>query len=90
MTDEKKELEIVLMPEVQAQMDADPELAEAMRKMFAAMHQADEGVQSGRYKNMEEAMEAITGNRPVKIDPETGDEIPGASMSVEMGHFDDE
>lgn len=90
MTAEKKELEIVLTPEIQAQMDADPELAKHMREFFANMRQADAAVQNGQYKTMEDAMEAIAGNRPVKIDPETGEEIHGASMSAEMGHFDDE
>lgn len=62
-----KELEIVIMPDVQAEMDSDPELAEAMRDMFATFRQAEADVKSGKYDTFEDAMEAITGSRPELI-----------------------
>lgn len=91
MTGKKdKDLTIELSPEVEASMAADPELAKAMRELSAIMRQAFAGVQSGQYKSMDDAMEALTGNRPKKIDPETGEEIPGASMQRDMELDDDE
>ena len=65
------ELKVELSDQVKAQMAADPELAEAMREMIANFHQAHAAVKAGQYKTFDEAMEAITGERPV---PVTGDD----------------
>lgn len=68
MTDEDGDIEIELTEEVRAQLAADPELAAAAREIFARMRQAMYGVKSGQYKGFEDAMEAISGFRPVKVD----------------------
>lgn len=57
-----------MLPEAQAQIDADPVLAEAMVGLKEAFLNAMQGVEDGRYKTFEDAMEAITGSRPVPID----------------------
>lgn len=67
---EKKELTISISNQVKEKMASDPELAAAMREMFAIFHQAFEAVQAGRYKNMEDAIEAITGSRPKPVEPD--------------------
>jgi len=68
VTEEKKDLEVVIMPECQAQIDADPELAKAMREFAAIARQAQAGVESGQYKDFNDAMFVLTGNRPERVD----------------------
>ena len=46
----------------------DPKAAEAFRIMMANMRNAHQAWRSGRYPSFEDAVEAITGNRPVKVD----------------------
>lgn len=65
-----KELEIVIHPAVEAQMAEDPEMAEALRGFMATMHQANYAMQMGQYHSMEDAIEALTGNRPEFISAE--------------------
>lgn len=64
--------EIVISPEVQEQIDRiiaeNPRAANLFRELYANMHQAMEGVKSGQYKSFPDAMEAITGNRPVEVE----------------------
>src|SRR5687767_5955211 len=81
---EPEELQVILADEVQAKIDADPGMRAAIRDFIASMHQARAGVLSGQYKMMDDAMQAITGSRPQKIDPETGEVIEGASMHEDM------
>lgn len=89
MTD-GKDLTIDMSEQVKAQMLADPELAKAMKEFMAIMHQAHEGVKSGQYKTMDDAMEALTGSRPQKVDLETGEELDdGSTMNKDMG-FEEE
>jgi hypothetical protein len=57
-------LEIVLSDEVKADMKADPDIAAAIGGLMEAMRQADHGVRSGKYASIDDALEAITGNRP--------------------------
>ena len=64
---EPKELEIVIADAVAAEMADDPEMAEAMRDLFAAFHQANHAVATGQYASFEDAMEAITGSRPEPV-----------------------
>lgn len=73
MTEPKKDLEIVILPEVQAQLDADPDMAEAIRDFMAACRQAKHAVDTGQHESFNDAMEAITGNRPEPVDI-SGDE----------------
>lgn len=68
MTDDKKDLEVVLSEQVRAQMAADPELAAAIREMSAIFRQADHAVKTGQHKTFEDAIEALTGERPQPVD----------------------
>lgn len=67
---EKKEFEIVIGPEASREMERDPVMAEAMKDLFAAMKQAIHGVETGQYETFEDAMEAITGDRPELVNPD--------------------
>lgn len=67
-SEKPKDLQIIIAPELQAQLDADPELAEAMRELFASFRQAHHAVETGTHKSFDEAMEAITGHRPEIVD----------------------
>lgn len=74
-----------MLPEVQAQLDADPEMAKAVKEFMAMMHQAHHAVQTGQHKTMEDAVEAISGSRPMPIDTETGEVITdGAPLMHEQ------
>lgn len=72
---ESKPLEILFSPEVEEQMRNDPKLAEAVRRLTASFRQADHAVKTGQHKTFDEAMEAITGSRPVAVDVDTGEKI---------------
>lgn len=66
--DDDKELKIEILDQVKDDIAKDPELAEIVADFTAALHQAHDAVKRGQYKTMEDAMEALTGNRPVRID----------------------
>lgn len=70
-----KDPDIVLSKQVKDTMAEDPELAAALRELFANMRQAMQSVKEGRYKSLDDAMEAITGQRPTPIDDLSEDEI---------------
>lgn len=59
---------LVYSQKVKDQMANDPALAEAMREIGAAFRQAHHAWQSGQYESFEDAMEAITGQRPELVD----------------------
>lgn len=65
--DRKAELEIVIPPHVKEAMDNDPRLGEVMRSFCAAARQAQEGVNTGKYKDFNAGIEAVTGHKPVAI-----------------------
>lgn len=71
LVDDKKDLEIVVSPECQAEMDKliteHPEAQEAIRELFANFRQAYAAMQAGQYDSFEDAMEAISGKRPVPL-----------------------
>ena len=67
MSTKPKDLEIIMSDEVAAQMADDPEMAAALREISAAFRQAHHAVQSGQHGTFEDAMEAITGNRPEPV-----------------------
>lgn len=73
---EPKELKIIMAPEVQKDVEADPELAAALRDFSAILRQAMHGVETGQYKSFDDAMEAITGSRPRKVDLDDPDFEP--------------
>lgn len=89
MSDSKKismgdDLNIQYSPQVKARMEADAEMAEFVRDFNAKLRQAFYGVQIGQYRSMDEALERLTGSRPQKIDPITGEEIEG-SIDEDLG-----
>jgi hypothetical protein len=63
MMHDKEEVEFVLAPEVQAQLDADPELAAAYREVGARLRQAVEEYNAGRFKTLEDAMRSVGATR---------------------------
>lgn len=69
MTDD---LKIQFTPEAQADIDRllaeKPQIKPAFDELKANMHQAMQAVHEGRYETFEDAMEAITGHRPVPIE----------------------
>ena len=76
--DKDAELTILHSPKVQEQIDKDPELAKMIRSVNASFHQAFHGVQTGLYKDLDEAIASVTGGKVVKlgqIDPETNEFI---------------
>lgn len=56
------------LADLEAIYASDPEAAPAFRELFANMRQALQGVSSGQYLSFEEGMEALTGNRPERVD----------------------
>ncbi len=77
--DKDAELQILFAPEVQEQMEKDPQLAEMIRSVNASFHQAFHGVKTGQYKDLDEAMESVTGGKVRKlgnIDPDTHEFTP--------------
>ncbi|RPH76011.1 hypothetical protein EHM76_00220 [bacterium] len=78
------EFKIEMTPEVAEKLAQNPELAEAMRMFSAGFRQALHAVETGQHKTIDDALEAILGCRPEKIDPETGEVIKGASMQADM------
>jgi hypothetical protein len=69
MTDDEKMPAVIMLPEAQAQIDADPKLKAAMPGFYESMKNAMQGVVDGRYKTFEDAFEAMTGNRPELVEP---------------------
>lgn len=61
--------QVILMPAAQAQLDADPALAEAMKGIKEAMLNAMQGVKDGRYNSFEDAVEAMGLERPQIVSP---------------------
>jgi hypothetical protein len=89
MSDEKKDLQIIMHPGVEADMAGDPAMAEAVRDFTARMRQAYAAVQSGQHQTIDDAMRAL-GIHAVKIDPETGEEIEGASFQADLDKGSDD
>jgi hypothetical protein len=79
----KKEPEftVIMTDEVRAQVEADPEMAKAMRELTACFHQAHAAVEAGQYGSMEDAMEAITGNRPEPVNLEDDEDDLGSEVT---------
>lgn len=77
--DDKKDWKMEILPEFLNDLDQisqdDPQSAAALREMLANMRQAIEGVNAGRYKSFEDGVEAITGQRPTKIEDIIDDDI---------------
>lgn len=63
MSDDKKPT-VVIPPELQAMMNADPELKKAMDEFCACATAAMEGVKNGTYPSFDIAMEFLTGHKP--------------------------
>lgn len=61
------ELVITISDEAKAKMAADPKLDAIVKDLLAAFHQAHNAVHTGQHKTIDDALEAITGNRPQLI-----------------------
>lgn len=61
--------QVVILPEAQAQIDADPVLKKALAGLNETLLNAMQGTQDGRYKSFDDAIEAMTGERPEQIAP---------------------
>lgn len=63
---------VIILPEAQAAIDKmmaqSPEAADDIRDILAVIRQAHQGWQSGKYPSFEDAMEALTGERPERVD----------------------
>lgn len=73
MKDDDKEPTIILMPEAQAQVDADDDLKKFLVKFSADAKNAILAVQAGRYKDFGEAMAAL-GYEADRYDPDEDDD----------------
>ena len=72
-----EDLKIEMTDHVRDKVASDPKLADFMRDFNAALHQAHDSVRRGQHTTMEDAMEAITGFRPVKLGPDEAALIVG-------------
>lgn len=68
--EEPKELEILQSEQVKTALADDPEAAEALRDFSATLRQAYQGLKEGKYETFEDAMEALTGKRPERVEDE--------------------
>jgi len=68
MNGSRKERDIIISDQVAEQMAGDPELADEIRGILAAFRQAEHAVATGQHKSFEDALEAITGNRPEPVE----------------------
>ncbi len=83
---EDKEMKIELSNQVKEAMAGDPALSAALTELFANMRQAQHAIDEGRYATFDDAMAAITGNRPELIatdDLEDDDELTAALARIE-------
>lgn len=69
MADEDDIPRVEMSDAMRADIEKNPELAKAMRAFSEAALNAMQGVQDGRYANFEDAMEALCGQRPTKLEP---------------------
>lgn len=60
--------QVIWMPEAKESVEKDPALAKAMTGITEVFKNAMQGVQDGRYKSFEDAVEAMSGIRPEKIE----------------------
>lgn len=86
---EEKDLDIHFLGDVQHDMDADPELAAAVRNFCASIRQAHHSVQTGQHATMEDAMEAITGKRPKHVMGDDGLPAEETTISVSRARRQD-
>lgn len=69
MTEKKeKDYTVEWSDQVSEAAASDPKMAEFLRDFGAKARQAMQMVDSGQYKSFDDAMEALTGQRPEKID----------------------
>lgn len=66
--DEIPDLNVEISDQVKEKIAKDPKLANYLRETIACFRQAHQAVQEGRYASFPDAVEAITGTRPVRID----------------------
>lgn len=71
MPEDHREPQIIISPEATEELARlevkHPGLGESAREMFANMRQAMQAVKDGRYATFDDAIEAITGQRPIRV-----------------------
>lgn len=83
MTDDRKDLTIVLSDQVKDQIGDDPEMAAVLRELMAVLRQANAGVQNGQYASVDDALEILIGSRPEIIGAvDDDDEILKDEISI--------
>lgn len=66
VADQDKIPQVIVAPEAQSVLDADPALAEAFKEIAARLRQAMQSVKDGRYATFDEAAAAVgLQSRPV-------------------------
>jgi hypothetical protein len=65
---EKKEPTVEWSDQVREAAERDPKIADLLRDFGAKARQAMQMVEAGQYKSFDDAMEALTGERPQKIE----------------------
>lgn len=84
-SEKDKEPTVIYSDQVKDQMAQHPEIAKHLREFAANARQAMQGVKDGQYKSFDDAMEAITGQRPEPYDGDTED-IDDTDKKTERKH----
>lgn len=64
-----EDIAVIMSPEAQAKVDENPELVELVKDANARIRQALDGIATGRFANLDEAMRSI-GATPLEFDEE--------------------
>lgn len=85
MTEKKDTRVVVLSDLAKKQLDANPEMHEAVTEFVSKMTTAMTAFKNGEYATMDDAIEAILGSRPKKLTEEEA-----ARVTKEWEEFDDD
>lgn len=86
MSGPKQDVQVILTPEVEAAAAQDPELAEMIRDFVACFRQGVYGVETGQYKSLDDALEALLGSRPEPVTEEDDDFVEALNAFHEVFH----
>lgn len=82
--DPNKPLKFEFSEQVLEQMEADPTLAEALKKFIETAKQADALVKEGKFDNLDDAMSSL-GMTPERIEPgDLPEEVEAALRTVDV------
>jgi hypothetical protein len=77
-----------VLPEAQAKLDAaPPDIKAKMKELLANFHQAIEAVKRGEHETFEDAMQAITGHRPEKLDLTAAKQVLGEMPDIDLANL---